>query len=132
MKPVIVIFCCTNAVAVPEDEVERINASPQAAVKFTRLPCSGRTDVLYILRAIEEGADMAMVVACPNGACQFLEGNRRARLRVAYANRLLAESGLGNERVLLVNLAPDDPQGFGDALQEVIAKAQKLGPWGVA
>lgn len=132
MKPVIVIFCCTNAVAVPEDEVERINASPQAAVKFTRLPCSGRTDVLYILRAIEEGADMAMVVACPNGACQFLEGNRRARLRVAYANRLLAESGLGNERVRLVNLAPDDPQGFGDALQEVIAKAQKLGPWGVA
>ena len=132
MKPVIVIFCCTNAVAVPEDEVERINATPQAAVKFTRLPCSGRTDVLYILRAIEEGAELAMVVACPNGACQFLEGNRRARLRVAYANRLLAESGLGNERVRLVNLAPDDPQGFGDALQEAITKAQRIGPWGVA
>ena len=132
MKPVIVIFCCTNAVAVPEDEVERINAKPQAVVKFTRLPCSGRTDVLYILRAIEEGADMAMVIACPNGACQFLEGNRRARLRVSYANRLLAESGLSSERVRLVNLAPDDPQGFGEALQEVIAKAQKLGPWGVA
>jgi F420-non-reducing hydrogenase iron-sulfur subunit len=132
MKPVIVIFCCTNAAAVPEDEVERINATPQAAVKFTRLPCSGRTDVLYILRAVEEGADMAMVVACPNGACQFLEGNRRARLRVSYANRLLAESGLGNERVRLVNLAPDDPQGFVDALQETITRARKLGPWGVA
>ncbi len=132
MKPVIVIFCCTNAVAVPEDEVERINATPQAVVKFTRLPCSGRTDVLYILRAVEEGADMAMVVACPDGVCQFLEGNRRARLRVRYANRLLAESGLGNQRVRLVNLAPDDPQGFVDALQETIAKARELGPWGVA
>lgn len=132
MKPVIVIFCCTNAVAAPEDEVERISASPQAEIKFTRLPCSGRTDVLYILRAIEEGADMAMVVACPNGACQFLEGNRRARLRVSYANRLLAESGLGSERVRLVNVAPDDPQGFVEGIQEVIAKAQKLGPWGVA
>jgi F420-non-reducing hydrogenase iron-sulfur subunit len=132
MKPVIVIFCCTNAVAVPEDEVERINATPQAAVKFTRLPCSGRTDILYILRAVEEGADMAMVVGCRDGGCQFLEGNRRARLRVRYANRLLAESGLGNERVRLVNLAPDNPQGFVDALQETISKARELGPWGMA
>ena len=127
MKPVIVIFCCTNAVAVPEDEVERINATPQAAVKFTRLPCSGRTDVLYILRAIEEGADMALVVGCLNGVCQFLEGNQRATMRVGYANRLLAEAGLGNQRVRMAKLLPDDPRGFADALRDTIAKAIELG-----
>ncbi|HBD07045.1 MAG TPA: hydrogenase iron-sulfur subunit, partial [Syntrophobacteraceae bacterium] len=98
MKPGIVIFCCTNAVAAPEDEVERVNAAHQAVVKFTRLPCSGRTDVLYILRAIEDGADVAIVVGCPDGGCQFLEGSHRARLRVRYANRLLAEAGGGEER----------------------------------
>ena len=127
MKPQIVIFCCTNAVVMPEDEVERVNAAQQAAVKFTRLPCSGRSDVLYMLRAVEEGADMALVVGCPDGVCQFLEGNLRAKMRVRYANRLLAEAGLGNERVRMVNVAPDNPRGFADALRDVIAKARELG-----
>jgi F420-non-reducing hydrogenase iron-sulfur subunit len=132
MKPQIVIFCCTNAVAMPEDEVEKVNAAQQAAVKFTRLPCSGRSDVLYILRAVEEGADLALVVGCPDGVCQFLEGNLRAKMRVRYANQLLAEAGLGNERVRIVNLAPDNPQGFADALRDVIAKARELGAWNKA
>ena len=132
MEPQIVIFCCTNAVVMPEDEVEKVNAAHQAVVKFTRLPCSGRSDVLYMLRAVEEGADMALVVACPDGVCQFLEGNLRAKMRVRYANRLLAEAGLGNERVRMVNLAPDNPQGFADALRDVIAKARDLGMWSKA
>jgi F420-non-reducing hydrogenase iron-sulfur subunit len=127
MKPQIVVFCCTNAVVMPEDEVEKVNAAQQAAVKFTRLPCSGRSDVLYMLRAVEEGADMALVVGCPDGVCQFLEGNHRAKMRVRYANRLLAEAGLGNERVRMVSLAPDNPGSFADALRDVIAKARELG-----
>jgi F420-non-reducing hydrogenase iron-sulfur subunit len=130
MKPRIVVFCCTNAVDVPEDEVERVNTAQQAAVKFTRIPCSGRSDVLYILRAIEEGADMALVVGCLNGVCQFLEGNQRAAMRVGYANRLLAEAGLGNQRVRMAKLLPDDPRGFADALRDTIAKAIELGASG--
>jgi len=129
MKPQIVVFCCTNAVIMPEDEVERVNAAQQAAVKFSRLPCSGRSDVLYMLRAIEGGADTVLVVGCPDGVCQFLEGNLRARMRVRYANRLLAEAGLRNERVRMINLGPDDPQGFSDALQDTIARARELGSW---
>jgi coenzyme F420-reducing hydrogenase delta subunit len=129
MKPGIVIFCCSNAVAVPEEAVERVNGSEQASVKCTRLPCSGRSDVLHILRAIEQGADMALVVACPEGTCRFLEGNRRARLRVAYANRLLAEAGLGGDRVRLVQLSAEDPAGFGQSLEDTVAKARSLGPW---
>ncbi len=127
MKPQIVIFCCTNAVVMPEDEVERVNAAQQAAIKFTRLPCSGRSDVLYMLRAIEDGADTALVVGCPDGLCQFLEGNRRAKLRVRYANRLLAEAGMGSERVRMINVSPDDPQGFAKAIQDSIDMARELG-----
>lgn len=132
MKPAIVIFCCTNAAIAPEDEVERVNAAQQADVKFARLPCSGRSDVLTMLRAFEQGADLAIVVGCPEDACQFLEGNLRARLRMRYANRLLAESGLGNERVRMVNLAPNDARGFSAVLRDAIAKARELGPWGLA
>lgn len=128
MKPEIVVYCCANSTAVPEDAEELISED-LAAVKISRLPCSGRTDVLYILRAIEEGASMALVVGCPEGQCRFLEGNLRARMRVRYANRLLAEAGLGHERVRMVNIDPSDDQSFAMAVRDTVAKAGQLGPW---
>jgi F420-non-reducing hydrogenase iron-sulfur subunit len=129
MKPQIVIYCCANSTVVPEEHVEKLVAEGQAALKIARLPCSGRTDVLYMLRAIEEGATMAMVVGCPEGQCQFLEGNLRAKMRVRYANRLLAEVGLGKERIRMFNIDPGDDQAFAAALRDTVVKARELGPW---
>jgi len=129
MKPQIVIYCCANSTAAPEEDVERLVPEDQVIFKISRLPCSGRTDALYILRAIESGASMAMVVGCPEGQCQFLEGNLRAKMRVRYANRLLEEAGLGNERVRMYNIDPGNVQAFLAALRETAAKAQEIGPW---
>jgi len=129
MKPRIVVYCCANSAVAPEDHVEKLISGDKAAVQIVRLPCSGRTDVLYIVRAIEAGADMAMIVGCPEGRCQYLEGNLRAKLRVRYANRLLEEVGLGRERVRMYNLDPAENGQFAAALQEVAAKAVELGPW---
>lgn len=128
MKPEIVVYCCANSTAVPDD-AEKLIPEERATIRISRLPCSGRTDVLYILQAIENGAAMALVVGCPEGQCQFLEGNLRARMRVRYANRLLAEAGLGNERVRMVNVDPSDESAFGAALRDTLAKAEALGPW---
>jgi len=129
MKPRIVVFCCANSTVMPEDHVEKLVSGDKAAIQIVRLPCSGRTDVLYIVRAIEAGADMAMIVGCPEGHCRYIEGNLRAKLRVGYANRLLEEVGLGLERVRIYNLDPAESGQFAAALQEVVARASELGPW---
>jgi coenzyme F420-reducing hydrogenase delta subunit len=83
--------------------------------------------VNYILAAFERGVDGVIVAGCLEGGCHYLEGNLRAKMRVRYANRLLAEAGLGDERVRMVNLAPDNPRSFAEALGDVIAKARELG-----
>ncbi len=127
MKPHIVIYCCANSTTMPEDPVEKLISQGKASIQIVRLPCSGRTDVLYILQAIERGADMALVVGCPEGQCQFLEGNLRARMRVAYADRLLAEAGMGRGRVKMVNIDSSDPGKLGAALQQTITRAFQLG-----
>lgn len=129
MKPSIVIYCCANSTGVPEDDVEKFISEGKADIRMVRLPCSGRSDVLYIVRAIEEGADMALIVGCPEGRCQYLQGNLRAKQRVAYANRILNEVGLGLERVRMVNLDPGKDGQFAAALGETVAKAAELGPW---
>jgi F420-non-reducing hydrogenase iron-sulfur subunit len=129
IKPKVVVYCCNNSAVATQEFVDQMEAEKQAEIKITRLPCSGRTDVLYMVKALENGADMAVVVGCPEGQCQFLEGNLRARKRVRYANRLLAEVGLGNERIRMYNLDPADEKGISGALSETIAKARDLGPW---
>jgi coenzyme F420-reducing hydrogenase delta subunit len=129
MKPRIVIYCCANSTAAPEDQIEKIEAEAGVSIRISRLPCSGRTDVLYVVRAIEQGEDFAMVIGCPEGRCQYLEGNLRARKRVGYINRLLGEAGLGADRVVMYNLDPADAGQFGAALREAAAKAKAIGPW---
>jgi len=129
IKPKVVIYCCNNSAVVRQENMDQLEADAQAEINIAQLPCSGRTDVLYMVKALENGADMAMVVGCLEGQCQFLEGNLRAKKRVRYANRLLEEVGLGNERIRMYNLDPTDEKGFSDALAETISKARQLGPW---
>ena len=129
MKPQIVIYCCANSSAASEEDVEKIISEDQAEIRISRLPCSGRTDVLYLLRAIETGATLAMIVGCLKGQCQFLEGNLRAGMRVRYANRLLAEAGLGEDRIRMVHIAAGDEISFAAALRDAVARAREIGPW---
>lgn len=129
MTPRIDIFCCTNSSVLFEEDAGNIISEDQAHLRISRLPCSGRTDVLNLLKSIESGAAMTMVVGCPKDQCQFLEGNQRASMRVRYANRLLAEAGLGKERILMFNIASGDELSFAAALRETVAKARKPGSW---
>lgn len=129
MVPEIVIYCCANSTTASDEDLEKIVPEDQAVLRISRLPCSGRTDVLYLLRAIENGAAMTMIMGCPEGQCQFLEGNRRARMRVGYANRLLGEAGLGEDRIRMVQLPPGDEAAFAAAIREAVAKAHEIGSW---
>jgi len=126
MEPRIVLYCCNNSVIFSDDDIEQMIPGGQADIRISRLPCSGRTDVLYLVRAIEAGADAALVVACPKGQCQFLEGNIRAGMRVRYANRLLAEAGMGNNRIRMTHMDPANDRSFPEALQDTVAAARKI------
>jgi coenzyme F420-reducing hydrogenase delta subunit len=51
------------------------------------------------LHALEDGADGVMVLGCMEGDCHFLQGNLRARRRVARVKKTIAEAGLEPERI---------------------------------
>ncbi len=56
-------------------------------VKIIQVPCSGRVDILHLLRAIEDGADGVYVAGCLEGECHFLTGNLKAKKRVQYVKK---------------------------------------------
>ena len=84
--------------------------------KIISLPCSGKVDILYLVKAFETGADGAVVVTCKPGECRYLEGNLRAKKRVKAVDGLLEEIGLGRGRLAVVSL---DDEGTDKIYREV-------------
>jgi len=97
-----------------------------------RLPCTGKVDVIHILKAFESGADGVYVAGCLDGDCHFINGNLRAKPRVAAAKKLLAEAGLEPERLEMFQLSAAEGDKFRQVADEMTARIAKLGPSPVA
>jgi len=97
-------------------------------VKIVKVPCTGRVDILLILRAFESGADGIYLAGCLEGECHFLRGNLRAKKRVQYAKGLLDEVGLGGARVEMHNMSSAQGLRFAEIAREVTEKIRALGP----
>lgn len=110
----IYVFCCTNSY----DQTQLLrNFSPQGnEMKVITLPCSGKLDILYLVKAFETGADGVAVMMCKEGECRYLEGNMRARKRAEAVEELLKETGLGEGRVTVIQM---DDGGIERALRKL-------------
>ncbi len=99
-----------------------------ANIKVVRVPCTGKVDLLHILRAFESGVDGVYVAGCLEGECHFLTGNLRAKKRVMYAKELLEEVGIRGERVEMYNLSAAEGARFAQIAREMTDRIRDLGP----
>ncbi len=60
-QPQIVAFCCTHCAYNAADLAGSLRIQYPPALKIVQVLCSGRVDVLHILRAFEDGADGVLV-----------------------------------------------------------------------
>jgi hypothetical protein len=60
-EPEILAFCCRHCAYAAADLAGGLRLDYPASVKVVELPCTGKFDVLYALRAFEDGADGIMV-----------------------------------------------------------------------
>jgi coenzyme F420-reducing hydrogenase delta subunit len=97
-------------------------------IKIIKVPCTGRVDILTLLKAFESGVDGVYVAGCMEGECHFLKGNLRARKRVNYAKTLLQEVGIEPERLEMYNLSAAQGQRFAAIANEMADKIRALGP----
>jgi len=99
-----------------------------ANVKIIRVPCTGKVDVMHLMRAIQKGADGVYVVGCLEGSCHYKEGNLRARERVMHVQQLLQEIGLEADRVRMYNLSSGEGPTFAAYAKEMTEQIKALGP----
>ena len=92
------------------------------------MPCSSMVKDVFLLRAFEAGADGVIVLVCPEGQCRYLEGNIRAKKRVAWVQNLLDEIGLDGRRLFLDNMAAGDNTSANQTMDTVLKNLAVLGP----
>lgn len=97
-------------------------------IRIIRVPCTGKVDIIHLLKAIEKGADGAYVVGCLEGDCRFENGNLRARKRVEHAQEILEKIGIGGERVRMYNLSSGEGPRFAEVAKEMTEKIIEMGP----
>ena len=127
-EPEITAFYCIYCGYMAADTAGSLRIQYPANVKFIRMPCTGKTDVRYLLEAFEQGADGVYVVACPIGNCHHVRGNERGLARLKHAQQILDEIGLGAERLDMFFMSGSQGRTFASAAETMTERIRKLGP----
>jgi coenzyme F420-reducing hydrogenase delta subunit len=127
-EPEITAFYCIFCGFMAADTAGSLNIQYPANVKFIRLPCTGKTEIRYVLEAFEQGADGVYVVACPIGNCHHVRGNERGRARLERAREILEDIGLEGERLGMFFMSGSQAQAFAAAAHTMTERIRRLGP----
>jgi F420-non-reducing hydrogenase iron-sulfur subunit len=127
-EPEITAFYCIYCGYMAADTAGALQIQYPANVKFVRMPCTGKTDIRYLLEAFEQGADGVYLVACPIGNCHHVRGNERGRARVMRAKQILDEIGIGGERLDMFFMSGSQGHAFAIAAQKMTERIRALGP----
>lgn len=126
--PEITVFTCIYCGYMAADTAGLLRCEYPATIKIVRLPCTGTTDVQYLLDAFEEGADGVYIVACSLGNCHYEHGNERAYGRMLHTREILESIGLEPERLDMFFVSGGMGASFAQYAQEMTERIRKLGP----
>jgi coenzyme F420-reducing hydrogenase delta subunit len=127
-EPELTAFYCLYCGYMAADTAGALQVQYPPNVKFIRLPCTGKTDVRYLLEAFEQGADGVFIVGCPIGNCHHVRGNERGLARMRRAKKILDDVGLGGDRLDMFFMSGSQAQTFAAAAQTMTERIRKLGP----
>ncbi len=127
-EPRIVAFLCNWCSYAGADlaGVSRIQYPPN--VRVVRVPCSGRINPLFVLKALQNGVDGVLVSGCHPGDCHYISGNLFARRKFAVLKSLLEHVGVEPERVHFSWVSAAEGVRFAAILERVIDAVRDVGP----
>ena len=122
------VFYCRNVPDSNENARRVLEKKYGPSVKLFPVVCSGRMDMIHLLKALEDFADAAYIVTCPEGNCRYFEGNLRAKKRVEKAKSIIESIGLERERIEIIVGSVKDPKTLEAQVNEIVKKTANLSP----
>jgi F420-non-reducing hydrogenase iron-sulfur subunit len=127
-QPKIVAFLCNWCSYAGADlaGVSRMQYPPH--IRVVRVPCSGRINPLFLVAALQNGADGVLVSGCHPGDCHYLSGNLVARRKFAVVKSMLEYIGIEPGRVQFSWVSASEGGRFAALIAQVTEDVRRLGP----
>jgi coenzyme F420-reducing hydrogenase delta subunit len=97
-------------------------------LRLLRVPCTGRIDPLFALKAFEKGADGVLISGCHPGDCHYSEGNYYARRKFELLDRMLPYLGIEPDRFKYTWVSASEAARWQAVVNEFVGKVKALGP----
>ncbi len=127
-RPRILAFCCNWCTYAGADLAGLNRMNYPADVRLLRVPCSGRVNPQFVLKALHSGCDGVLVCGCHPGDCHYTSGNYYARRRMLIYKRLLEYAGIEPDRFKIRWISGSEAGKFRDTILEVTDRIRELGP----
>jgi coenzyme F420-reducing hydrogenase delta subunit len=127
-EPTVVAFLCNWCSYAGADLAGVSRIQYPCNIRIIRVPCSGRINPAFLLRALQNGADAVLVSGCHPGDCHYISGNLAARRKFALLKELLQYAGIEPERVQFTWVSASEGGRFAAIVEKVVEQARKLGP----
>ncbi len=103
-------------------------ATQPTDLRIIRLPCSGRVDPLFALRALIDGADGVLVSGCHPRDCHYSSGNFYARRRLEMLKHFLPILGIDPGRFEYTWVSASEGAKWQQVVTQFTEQVHKLGP----
>ena len=127
-EPKIVSFLCNWCSYAGADLAGTSRMKYPHNIRIIRVPCSGRVDPLFVVKAFLDGADGVMVLGCHPGDCHYQQGNYYAQRRYSIMHKLLDFTGVEYERLFVDWVSASEGKRFANVVITFTQKIRELGP----
>ena len=128
-EPRVTAFVCNWCTYTGADLAGTSRLNMASNVRIVRLPCTGRIDHLFIVKAFERGADGVIVSGCHPADCHYTAGNYHARRRFGVFRELLTFMGIDPQRLTFSWVSASEGAKWKDVVNETVDRVRRLGPF---
>ncbi|MCD6599104.1 MAG: hydrogenase iron-sulfur subunit [Dehalococcoidia bacterium] len=127
-KPRILGFLCRWCSYAGADLAGTSRKKYPANIEVIRVPCSGRVDPLFVIKALRLGFDGVLVSGCHPGDCHYQTGNYRTRRRMAITKKFLEYVGVEPERIQASWVSASEGGKFAEVVTKITKELKEIEP----
>jgi coenzyme F420-reducing hydrogenase delta subunit len=128
-EPRIVAFICNWCTYTGADLAGTSRMKYPPYVRVIKIPCTGRFDPLFMIKAFERGADGVLVSGCHPGDCHYTAGNYNARRKYTVFKSLLETLGIDMDRVWFSWISASEGGKWVDTIRKFTEVIREKGPF---
>jgi coenzyme F420-reducing hydrogenase delta subunit len=128
-NPKVVAFVCNWCTYAGADLAGTSRLKYDASIRVLRVPCTGRIDTLFIVKAFEQGADCVLVSGCHPGDCHYDAGNYHARRRWTIFRELMSFLGIDDRRLQFSSVSAAEGVKWAKLINGLVDEIRSKGPF---